>query len=155
MTTLILASAISSALVAGVFYAFSSFVMGALARLDSREGIAAMQSINVVVINPWFFAAFFGAGALAAVTSVLAVTSGHPSAALLHGAAALYLLGCLGVTIGGNVPLNDRLAAVDRDDPAAADVWRHYVRVWTRWNHVRTAASLAAGVLYALVLTGV
>lgn len=154
MTILTLASAISTALVAGVFFAFSTFVMGALARLESREGIAAMQSINVVVINPWPFAALFGAGVLAIVTSILAVRSGHPSAPLLHLAAALYIVGCLGVTAGRNVPLNDRLAALDRDEAGAESRWRHYVRVWTRWNHLRTAASLVAGVLYAVVLAG-
>ncbi len=45
---------LGSALVGGVFFAFSSFVMKALARVPSPEGIAAMQSINVVVINPSF-----------------------------------------------------------------------------------------------------
>jgi len=43
-TVLILASALSSALVAGIFYAFSSFVMPALARIQSSEGIHAMNS---------------------------------------------------------------------------------------------------------------
>ncbi len=43
---------LASALVGGVFFAFSSFIMKALARVPSAEGIAAMQSINVIVINP-------------------------------------------------------------------------------------------------------
>ena len=62
MTSLVSATAIGAALVAGIFYAFSTFVMQALGRLAPREGIAAMQSINVVVINPLFFLAFFGTG---------------------------------------------------------------------------------------------
>ena len=54
---LIFAAAIGSGLVAGIFFAFSSFVMAALGRLPSDHGIAAMNAINVTVINPMFFLA--------------------------------------------------------------------------------------------------
>jgi uncharacterized membrane protein len=57
---LTLLSALGSGLIAGVFFAFSTFVMRALGRLPPHEGIAAMQSINIVVINPWFMTAFLG-----------------------------------------------------------------------------------------------
>jgi uncharacterized membrane protein len=46
-------------LMAGFFFAFSAVIMAALARLPPAQGIAAMQTINVVVINPWFGVAFF------------------------------------------------------------------------------------------------
>ena len=45
--------------IAGVFFAFSAFVMSALARLPPREGMAAMQSVNVAAVKPSFMAAFF------------------------------------------------------------------------------------------------
>ena len=60
---LTLVSALGCGLVAGVLFAFSSFVMNALARLPAAQGIAAMQSINVVVINPLFITAFLGTDA--------------------------------------------------------------------------------------------
>jgi uncharacterized membrane protein len=50
---LTLFSALGCGLIGGVFFAFPSFVMNALARLPAAQGIAAMQSINVVVINLW------------------------------------------------------------------------------------------------------
>lgn len=145
MTTVVVASAIGAALVSGIFYAFSTFVMEALGRLEPRQGIAAMQSINIAVINPLFFLAFFGTGALCAVTVVAALISGSglTFAAAVSGC-ALYLLGCLGVTIVGNVPLNNRLAEVHPEDAEAQALWRFYLVRWTRWNHVRTSASLAA-----------
>lgn len=49
---------------AGVFFAFSTFVMKALGARPLAQGIAAMQSINVAVINRWFMAAFFGTALL-------------------------------------------------------------------------------------------
>lgn len=53
-------SVLGCGLMAGVFFAFSSFVMNALARLQPTQGIAAMQSINITVINPLFMAPFLG-----------------------------------------------------------------------------------------------
>jgi uncharacterized membrane protein len=58
-----LLSTVGCGLVAGFFFAFSICVMKALGRLPAEQGIAAMQSINVVVINPWFLTAFFGTAA--------------------------------------------------------------------------------------------
>jgi uncharacterized membrane protein len=56
------------------------------------------------------------------------------------------------VTALGNVPLNDRLAAVSATDPGARDVWERYLGRWTMWNHVRTAAAMVAALLYSLGL---
>lgn len=149
MTPLLLATAVGAALVAGIFYAFSTFVMRALGRLAPREGIAAMQSINVVVINPMFLLAFFGTGALCAAAVVLSLLPGSavPRAPVAAGG-VLYLVGCLGVTMVGNVPLNDRLARVGPGAAEAAALWRTYLVRWTWWNHIRTAASLAAAAFF-------
>jgi uncharacterized membrane protein len=151
MTPLVFTTAIGAALVSGIFYAFSTFVMQAFGRLIPREGIAAMQSINVVVINPLFFLAFFGTGLLCVATivaSLLSETAVSLVPALTGG--LLYIVGCIGVTIVGNVPLNERLAKVDPDDAEAESLWNLYLSRWTLWNHVRTAASLAAAALLVI-----
>ena len=151
MITLVTVAAIASAVVGGVFFAFSTFVMGALARLERAEGIRAMQSINVVVINPRFFAAFFGAALLsiAAVIVTFATGDGTGRTAIVVGAAA-YLVGCIGVTVAGNVPLNDRLAAVDAETDEGARTWDEYLVRWTRFNHVRTVACVVASVAFTI-----
>jgi uncharacterized membrane protein len=146
-------TAIAAALVSGIFYTFSTFVMQALGRLAPREGIAAMQSINVVVINPLFFAAFFGTGGLCLATvgaSLVAETEMSLLPALVG--STLYIVGCIGVTIVGNVPLNERLARTDPDDSDAESMWGFYLTRWTLWNHVRTAASLAAAVCFVFAV---
>ncbi|WP_290889540.1 hypothetical protein [Fischerella sp.] len=53
-------AALGCGLIAGVFFAFSTFVMSALARLQPAQGIAAFQSINITVYNPWFMGTFLG-----------------------------------------------------------------------------------------------
>ncbi len=150
---LIFAAVLGSGLVAGIFFAFSTFIMRALGQLPKSEGIAAMKAINVTVLNPWFVLAFFGTGAACLPVAFLALgsTTGTHRAYLLAGC-ALYLLGCLLVTVAFNVPLNNRLASAEPDSSGAEALWDHYLSRWTLWNTVRTAASLAAAGLFAMAL---
>ncbi|WP_089728707.1 anthrone oxygenase family protein [Modicisalibacter muralis] len=150
---LTLLAALGCGLVAGVFFTFSTFVMQALFRLPAHEGIAAMQSINIVVLNPWFLGTFFGTGAICVLLIVLALVSeaGFSAAFGVLGS-ALYLVGTLGVTIVCNVPRNQALAKLDPKAPDSVAHWDDYVRNWTRWNHVRTIAALLAAAVFSVML---
>ena len=134
------AAAVGSGLVGGVFFVFSVAIMPAFARLPARHGVAAMQTINVTIVRAPFITAFIGTAVLCVAQVVLA-----PTDVLGVAGAALYVVGGLGVTMGLNVPLNNRLTAVDADAPDG--FWSVYARRWTVWNHVRTAACLAAAAL--------
>ena len=150
---LTLFAALGCGLVAGVFFAFSAFVMKALSRLSPGEGIAAMQSINVAVLNPWFMGAFLGTAAACVLALISSLFRWHePSAVYLLVGGALYLVGSLLVTIVFNVPKNEALASVAPADPNGASLWAGYVASWTAWNHVRTAASLAAAASFSIAL---
>lgn len=153
VTALIALAALGAGLIAGVFFAFSSFVMGALARLPAAHGVAAMNSINVVVINRSFLGVFFGTAALclALAAAALAGLTGARAPWLLTGAAT-YLVGSIGVTMVCNVPRNVALAKLDPAKDEASSSWTRYVAAWTTWNHVRTVASLAAAALFVLAL---
>jgi uncharacterized membrane protein len=144
---------LGSALVGGVFFTFSSFVMKSLSRLPAAQGIAAMQSINVVVLNPSFLGAFIGTAVLSLGAVGLAIAGwDRPAAPFFLGGAIFYLAGTFLVTGLGNVPLNNQLAAVSATDPSARAVWERYVRRWTALNHIRTAAAMLAALLYSLGL---
>lgn len=144
---------LGSALIGGVFFAFSSFVMKALARVPSSEGIAAMQSINVVVINPSFLGTFMGTAALSLGLSGFALIYwNHPSAIFFLGGAVFYITGTFLVTLFCNVPLNNQLAAITATDPNARDIWDHYLDRWTMWNHVRLVAAMVAALLFVVGL---
>ncbi len=153
ITAVTFVAALGCGLVAGIFFAFSSFVMAGLGRLPSDHGIAAMNSINVTVINPTFFLAFFGTGLLCLL---LAAGSylwwDQTSGKLLLAAAAIYLVGCIGVTMAFNVPLNNALAAVPSGTPQATALWAHYLDRWTAWNTVRTVAPLVSAALFIAAL---
>lgn len=154
MTSFLFATtALACALMGGIFFAFSSFVMPALGRIPADEGIRAMQRINVDVYHWTFMAGFFG-------TPILCIASAAYALVRLDGQAALYaLIGCVVyvagnflVTAAGNVPLNNSLAAVDANTVGAAREWSHYLLHWTRWNHVRTVASMVAAAAFVLAL---
>jgi uncharacterized membrane protein len=148
-----LIAALGCGLNAGVFFAFSSFVMGALRRLPPEQGIAAMQSINVLAVTPAFMMALFGTAAVCFGLGVWIVfSSGGWTTALVLTGCALYLVGTIGVTIACNVPLNDALAKLSPGDPGAASYWNEYIARWTTWNHVRAAAALAAATVLTIAL---
>ena len=150
---LTLFSALGCGLIAGVFFAFSTFVMKALARIPPAQGIAAMQSINVVVINPWFMVAFLGTAVGCLVLAVSSLFAWHkPGAIYMFAGSLLYLAGTILVTMVCNVPRNDALAAVDPVSADGASLWAGYVSSWTAWNHVRTAAALAAAASFTVAL---
>ena len=114
LTTLtVIAALIGSSLISGVFFAFSSFIMKALARRPALEGIAAMKSINVVVINPIFLGLFIGTTVICLIISIIAIAEWQmPAASYFLVGSLFYIVGTFLVTGLGNVPLNNQLAAV-------------------------------------------
>ena len=149
-----LAAALGCGLNAGILFTFSSFVMAALKRLPPAQGIATMQSINVLAVTFMFMSVFFGTALVSLGLGGWAIfASSDRPAELIVAGAALYLIGTIGVTIVGNVPLNNRLASLDPENSGSAGVWDEYVTKWTRLNHLRTLAALAAAVLLIVALT--
>lgn len=148
-----MAAALGAGLMAGAFFAFSTFVMGALARLPAAQGIAAMQSINIVVINPIFLGVFMGTAVVAvALVAVALFQWSLPGSVYLLAGGVLYVAGCFLVTMIGNVPLNNALMAVAADSTTGVQVWAKYLADWVWWNHVRTVASLLATGFFIVAL---
>lgn len=148
-------AALGSGLAAGVFFAFSTFVMAGLARLPPPAGIAAMNAINATAVTPMFMGLLFGTALFALVLGIVAVMdwdADGASYALLG--SILYIVGVIVVTAFFNVPLNDRLAAAPPDSAAAAELWQRYLSAWVGWNHVRTLAPLGSMALFILSMRG-
>ncbi len=142
---LTLLAAVGCGLMAGLFFAFSNFVMKALVRLPSEQGIAAMQHINVTVINPVFLFIFLGTAVLSVVLGLYSLTHwGAAASPWLVVGSACYLFGTFGVTMAFNVPLNNLLARTNPSASTSADTWSSYVSRWLRWNHVRAVMAVAA-----------
>lgn len=150
-------SALGTALLGGVFLAFSDFLMRALAKSAPAAGMEAMQQINREVFRYVFMTLFLGLVPVSVLLAVLALTAMEGDAATLTlVAAGIYLLGVFGVTAARNVPLNNRLAAMDHREADAQAFWRGtYVPRWTAWNSLRAGACIAsAGVFMAAAAVG-
>lgn len=142
---------LGSGLIAGVFFTFSTFVMKALARLPPAEGITAMQSINITVLNKWFLGVFLGTAVVCVLLLVwsLFLWNQVGSVYLITGS-MFYLIGSLMVTGIFNVPKNEALAKVEISAASSVSHWHNYVDKWTNWNHVRTVSSLLAAACFGI-----
>src|SRR5262249_43309809 len=117
-------------------------------------GAATMQSINEVILNPLFMLLFAGSALSCLALAITAKLSDQPLPWLRIAAAVLFIVGSFVLTAAVNVPLNDKLAAVDPASPHGLEVWRDYLSQWTAWNHVRAATSTLAAVGLLVSLAG-
>lgn len=148
------------AVMAGVFFPFSTFTMQALVRLPPAQGIAAMQAINLAVasgyrlLNPWFALAFVGTGVACVLEACVSLLNWQePAAAYQLAASSLFLIGNVLVTLVFNVPLNQALAVVEAESTDGANLWTRYIANWTAWNHIRVITALAAATLLAIAVS--
>jgi len=153
LVSLTLFAALGSGVAAGVFFAFSAFVMKALDQLPAPQAIAAMQAINAAAPTPAFMAVLLGT-ALACGALILssAFVWGEPSALCLLAGGALYLICAIGPTAVYHVPRNEALAKVEPRGAGAEDRWSRYFAGWTAWNHLRFAGALAASATLSIAL---
>ncbi len=135
----------------GVFKAFSEFVMKGLLHAAPASGIESMQQINKTVIRTEFVASLFAITAFSAAFAIYGILALDGKVSLILIAAALIYIGSVFLmTVFGNVPMNNRLAALDHASAAAHDYWRIYGEKWTRLNHFRTGGSFLAAGLYLI-----
>ena len=148
---------LSYALVGGVFLAFSDFIMRSLALSGGHGGVEAMQVINREVFRWVFMALFLGMAAISLVMAGYgAFGLSGPTGTLIMLAGLVYLVGCFGVTVFFNVPMNEALAGMEMSSDSTREYWlQTYVPRWTFWNSVRTIACAlsAALLLFGLLWT--
>lgn len=149
VTIAIFAAIVGSALIGGIFFAFSNFIMKALQRVPSPEGLLAMQTINVTVLNRGFLGVFMGTALICLILAVISIAEWDLARSpYLLGGAVAYIGGTWLVTVLGNVPLNNKLAELDRENPEALEVWADYLERWTRLNSQRAGAAMCASTLF-------
>lgn len=151
MTTLVLLlTCLTTALIAGLFYGYSCSVNIGLGRLPDREYLAAMQSINIAILNPVFFLSFMGTLILLPASCYL--NYGRPTFMVLVLAMLVYLIGVFGVTVFGNVPLNEALAKFDMTAASVSEIANQRTRFEEPWNKLHTFRTLATLISLVLVI---
>ncbi|MEH6662168.1 MAG: anthrone oxygenase family protein [Parasphingorhabdus sp.] len=141
-------AAVSVGIMAGVYFAFSAFVMQSLDASGRATGMLAMQSINRVILKSLFLPLFFTSSLACLLLAVFGLMQwGTPGAWQMVIGGALYIVGMLVVTAAANVPLNNALEATDAAGPDAEAMWRRYMQRWLPWNHVRTVSCTVSLIL--------
>jgi len=149
-------AALGCGVAAGVFFAFSAFVMRGLDRLPAEGAVGAMQGINAAAPAPAFMVVLFGTGlACGALVFRSFFVWGGPSAVYLLVGGSLYLICAIGLTVFYHVPRNEALGRVEPGGAGAEGRWSDYMAGWTAWNHLRFAGALvaSASLVMALVLS--
>jgi uncharacterized membrane protein len=149
----LLLAALSTALMAGLFYNWTSAITVGLHRLPDKEYIAAMQSINRAIQNPVFFLSFFGAAILLPVCSYLHYQ--HPVTAkfyILLAAAIFYLAGVMAVTILGNIPLNNLLDKFNFQNASLDDAAKLRFAFEAKWNTLNTIRTVCSCISLVFIL---
>ncbi|ANF52779.1 hypothetical protein A0O34_20670 [Chryseobacterium glaciei] len=143
-TILLIVTAVLTALIAGLFYAYSCSVVLGLGKLSDTEYLKAMQSINREILNLVFFVSFMGTAVLLPISTFL-YRAQNPVFILLLLATLTYLIGVFGVTIVGNVPLNDQLDKFDIVNSTKEGIKQMRDNFENRWNflnNIRTVFSV-------------
>lgn len=138
------------AVMAGFYFAFSIAVMPALQQSPDTAGMTTMQSLNHSSDHPLFVLGFWGAMALAMIGSVLALRSRCEGWVALTAGCVLYLIASVGVTLLGNLPMNNELALLGPESANGLGVWLKYLQDWTLLNQLRTVLCMAAAA-FALI----
>jgi uncharacterized membrane protein len=150
----LLATAFTTALIAGLFYSYSCSVNPGLGKLTDANYLSAMQSINREILNPVFFMSFMGTLFLLPLCTWLQYNPSAPVRFyLLLGATIAYGAGTFGVTIFGNVPLNNMLDAYHIQTSSAETLSQQralFEKPWNQLHAVRTIANIIALILVLL-----
>lgn len=149
-----LAGILTTGLTAGLFYGYSCSVNPGLGNLSDEKYLEAFQSINTAIQNPVFFLSFMGSVFLLPLSSYLAYRDGaSASFYFLIGSALIYLIGVFGVTIIGNVPLNEQLDKFPLLSATANEISamrKTFETPWNAYHTVRTFCSIVSFVLAVL-----
>ncbi len=143
---------VMTGLMAGIYFAFSVFVMQSLAQLTAHEGTRAMNAINTVIVKTAFLPLFFISSIAHLGLVILAMMTDMEGSYLLGSAGAIYVVGMFFTTMFGNVPLNNSLAEYTEASEKQTDVWNDYLQRWVRLNHIRTISCTVSMVLMLVAI---
>ena len=151
---LLLGAVLLTGLSAGLFYAWSVSVIPGTQKVSDEVYLQTMQSINRAILNPAFFVIFFGSAVLLGMASIYEFHASKLAFSLLLVSFISYLIGTIGVTGMGNVPLNDQLDALDllRMDQSTLATFRTFYE--TKWNKLHTIRTMFAVLSFLLALIG-
>jgi len=150
---ILLSSVVLTALSAGLFYAWVVSVIPGTKKISDQAYLETMQTINREILNVGFFIIFFGALFFLLGSTYLQYKVKMDSAFYLTLMATLiYAFGTIGVTMLGNVPLNNLVEALDLSTFRAEDYRNARLAYEGRWNTLNLFRTISALISFILIL---
>lgn len=148
-TIIFFITVVLTALSAGIFFAWSVSVIPGTKKLTDITYLETMQSINKEILNPVFFAVFFGSLVFLVINTITQFNH-KPTFWLVLSAMLIYAVGTFGFTAFGNVPLNNELDALNLKALNLSELKSfrtYYERYWNAFHNVRTIAGFISFLL--------
>lgn len=146
----LVAAALTCSLVTGLLLGFAVVAMPGIGTLDDRTFVRTFQAMDRVIQDRQPVFVLLWVGSVVAVLLALALGWSQETGGerlLLVGVTALWIGGLQVPTAAINIPLNNRLQAVDvatEDDDSVSRARSAFERRWNTWNRVRTVAGVLA-----------
>jgi uncharacterized membrane protein len=152
--TIILAAAILfTGLMAGIFFTWSNAVKPGLGNLSDSEYLKAFQSMNRVILNNAFRIVFAGAIIAVALVPVFYFNL-YPKNIfwLFVFTFIIYWIGAFGVTILGNIPLNEILDKANLESISFEEIKVLRRSIEAKWNTLNLIRSICSGITFLLLI---
>ncbi len=140
---------------AGFFYAWAVSVIPGTRKVVDLIYLETMQSINRAILNPAFFLIFFGSIIFLSISSIYEFHSNKVTFWLLLAASITYMLGTFGVTVFGNVPLNNALDVIEISSLSMDQLTKFRNDYELRWNRLHMIRTVFAVLSFLLSLLAV
>ena len=152
--TIILASAIIlTGLMAGIFFTWSNAVKPGIGKLGDIEYLRALQSMNRVILNNAFRIIFLGAIIAVALVPVFYFNL-YPKNIfwLFVFTLVIYWIGVFGVTVSGNIPLNEILDKTNLESITLEEIKTLRKSIELKWNNYNLIRCISSGITFILLI---
>lgn len=152
--TIILATAILlTGLMAGIFFTWSNAVKPGIGKLSDLEYLRALQSMNRVILNKAFIGIFLGAIIAVALVPLLHFKLFPDTIFWMFILAFVtYWIGVFGITVFGNIPLNEMLDKINLESITPEEIKALRTSIEVKWNNFNLIRSISSGVTFALLI---
>lgn len=155
-STILFFTIVTTALSAGLFYAWSISVIPGLKNISSKSYLEAVQSINRAILNPGFFIIFF-CSIILMILSIYFQYKVKVNLAfwLITVGTIFYLIGTVGVTIFGNVPMNEILDLVNINALSGEELENTRLPFENKWNQFNTVRVISSVLAFSMFLLAI
>jgi uncharacterized membrane protein len=152
--TIILALAILlTGLMAGIFFTWSNAVKPGIGKLSDIEYLRALQSMNRVILNNAFKIIFLGAIIVVALVPVFYFNL-YPKNIfwLFVFTLVIYWIGVFGVTVSGNIPLNEILDKTNLESITSEEIKTLRKSIEVKWNNFNLIRCISSAITFLILI---